>query len=152
MAIAYAVHSAIRVALVKCSLHLSKPDRIALATLFKEGFIQEDDLKFEADRKLREIGRACYAEHVASSSGSYRIWPDHTFSPEAFAYALAKGEFTRSEKWQIRFDHGDTEESFIKQYGVDTLLERTVKQWLDTTPLPERMPDSDEGGHCCCSH
>jgi len=59
-----------------------------------------------ADRLLT-LGRECYEEHI--TLGTY---PDHTRSPQALAFAIAKSAFSEKEIEQIKFDHGDTAQSF----------------------------------------
>ena len=70
------------------------------------------------DIKLREAGRFCFEDHL-------RRWtyPDHTFWPEALAYALRENEFSPEEMEKICFDHGDTVGTFIQGYGKKDLLD-----------------------------
>lgn len=80
-------------------------------------------------KRLLTIGRKCYEEHLR---GEY---PDHTYSPEAFAYAIVNGEFTPREKKRIRFDHGETEDVFVRLYGGDigaaTQLSSQKREYVD---------------------
>ncbi|OHA80874.1 MAG: hypothetical protein A2675_02150 [Candidatus Yonathbacteria bacterium RIFCSPHIGHO2_01_FULL_51_10] len=127
-------------------------DRRLLVLLLEEGTISRDILLKAADQKLRKVGRTAYVQHITSMvQSTYTIWPDHTLSAEAFAYALAHGEFTKNEERRIRFDHGDTIESFIasSEYAVDHLCQKTVDQWLDITPPPEhKWPKGDHDSYC----
>ena len=50
-----------------------------------------------------------------------RIPPDHWF-PNELAYALYKNERLRREAKKIKFDHGDTLETFIESYYTPNLL------------------------------
>lgn len=61
-----------------------------------------------------KLGRKCFNQH---KQGRY---PDHTYSPEAFAYALHQHEFSSDEEMQIQFDHEESVLEFIQEYKGGT--------------------------------
>jgi len=89
--------------------------------LLEEGVVQEGEVLGRIGKHLQELGRFCFTQH--RRHGTY---PDHTISPEAFAYALEHGEFTDTEKASIRFDHGYTVATFIQSYGVTDVREKIL--------------------------
>jgi hypothetical protein len=48
----------------------------------------------------------------------------------AFAYALQCGEFSEEEIGKIHFDHDQTVEIFVKEYGEPELLEKAFQRLL----------------------
>ena len=77
------------------------------------------------DREIRREGRLCFEQHV--ERGTYQ---DHTFWLAAFAYALQCGEFSEEEIGKIHFDHDQTVEIFVKEYGEPELLEKAFQRLL----------------------
>lgn len=92
-----------------------------LKVFLEEGMVQEGEVLERIGKQLQELGRSCFVQHQR-----YGTYPDHTISPEAFAYALGHGEFTEEEKATIRFDHGETVPSFIQSYGDTDVRERIL--------------------------
>lgn len=82
-----------------------------LNVLIKEGVVTQEKLLGTIHTLLKKTGRNCYNQHMR---GEY---PDHTSSPQAFAYALKHDEFTQKEERRIQFDHGETKLSFIEHYA-----------------------------------
>ena len=136
------------------TLHQTSDNTAALRALVDTKIVTVDALCGAVNVLFRKYGRLCYEQHVRSISGNVcMVFPDHTLYPPAFAYALDRGVFDAKEQARIRFDHGGTKESFVSEHRVDTLCQRIVEGWLDTTPPPEHKPsDSDMDDHCCCSH
>lgn len=79
--------------------------------LIQEDIITQIQLLEAVDFLLKKVGRSCYEEH--RNGGQY---PDHTVSPQAFAYALKHGELSFKEARIIKFDHGETQQSFVESY------------------------------------
>lgn len=79
--------------------------------LINEDIITHAQLLEAIDVLLKRVGRSCYEEH--RNGGQY---PDHTSSPQAFAYALKHGELSFKEARIIKFDHGETQQSFVESY------------------------------------
>lgn len=116
--------------LSKCSYFL-ETDRRVLIALVSAGVITKADLLPIANKKLCVDGRGCYDRHIWSlKHGDNIMYPDHTFAPEAFAYALAHNVFSTKEESRIKFDHGDTKETFIAQYGMNMQCLHLVDSWL----------------------
>lgn len=93
------------------------------------------------DYLLKKVGRACYQDH---REGAY---PDHTASPQAFAYALKHGEFTPKEEQGIKFD-GETKETFVDIRAGN--VEHFVIAQLTTERTPIKVFDVGEHEHSCC--
>lgn len=109
-----------------------------LKLLIAEEIITEEELLSALDALLKITGRRSYDQH---KRGEY---PDHTISPQALAYALQNGQFTEKEKYGIKFDHGDTIQTFIESYNSGD-LRRTVLDQLLTEQAPV-VHDSDSNG------
>lgn len=147
------VQTAVQNAIEKGSLFLTADDKTTLIVLVTAKIITTEALTAMVHVLLRKSRRLSYEQHVRSARGffprQYDIWPDHTLAPDAFAYALHFGEFNQREERNIGFDHGDTKESFIAQYHVNTLRERIVDKWLTIAPPPEHIwPKEDNDSYC----
>lgn len=135
---------------------LTQDDKRVLIALVAAEIITRADLEPVAHKKLCADGRTSYKGHLDSLrwNAPYIIHPDHTIAPGALAYALEFHVFNQKEERKIKFDHGDTKESFIAQYAVDTLCERVVDQWLTITLPEDQQPDQStkDDSLCSCSH
>jgi hypothetical protein len=100
-----------------CPFNWSERLREVLSLAIKIGVLSEGEVREILGKKLKRAGRACFEDHL--ERGTY---PDHTSWPGAFAYALRESEFSPEEMEKIRFDHGDTVETFIQGYGKNDLL------------------------------
>lgn len=110
-----------------------------LACLVKEGIVPKEKLSEFVHKQLVAVGQRCHLQHV---NGQY---PDHTHCPAAFAYALRHGAFTHKEEVSIKYDHGQTKDTFIQQYerGIfEKVMERLLTE-KESTKFPEF------GDHCC---
>ncbi len=119
-----------------------------LKFLFDEEVLTEEDVRAQLDLKLKEIGRMSFEQHKRGEH------PDHTTSPEAFAYALQHREFSRKEEKSIGFDHGETIPSFIDEYNENDLLRQKVFCRLLTERQEPLRPEksSREFVGCCAEH
>lgn len=122
--------------------HLLVCDQYILIALVGAGVITRHDLMYIADKRLCAEGRQCYLQHIYSLRRGPVIFPDHTYNPGAFAYALAHHAFSKREESKIRFDHDDTIVSFIEQYRGECW--HVVKS-LITPPKVARLPIGDLG-------
>lgn len=113
-----------------------------LAALVKETVVSREDISKWVHVRLLKIGRTCYEQHKQR-----RQYPDHTLSPSALAYALKHGEITHSEATSIKFDHGETVETFIEIYERG-IAEKVLEQLL-TEREPRKLLDTTD---CCESH
>ena len=129
---------------------LSGTDRRILIALKDIEIIDKKDLLLVADKKLCSEGRKCYVRHIYSLKHGPVIYPDHSFNADACAYALSHNIFCEKEESMIKFDHGDTKTSFIKQYHVEMMCERVVDSWL-TPPSIGRIPLEDPDAMSTCS-
>lgn len=108
----------------------------------EKGFVTNEELLGAIDVLLKRNGRISYVQHLRDKVAA----PDHTISPQAFAYALKHGEFSQKEINTIKFDHDDTKESFEKTYCHD--IEQTVMKQLTTKRGPRKTYDDAECD-CC---
>ena len=92
--------------------------------------VQEDFLRNLVHLRIMQIGRYMYGQTQRETSQ----WPDHVSSPEALAYAIKHNVFTTKELSQIRFDHDDTAETFMKE-KVDYLDAEVLAQLLNREPF-----------------
>ena len=116
-----------------------------LAVLLEEEVLQKQDVVDHIHPRLIELGRRCFEQY---QRGEY---PDHTISPEAFAYALHHREFSHKEERGIRFDHGETVASFINEYNKnDALPERIFQQLITEKQSMATLEYS--GSECFESH
>ena len=69
--------------------------------------IEEDVVIAKITESIRRIGRLSYNQHIMRG-----IAPDHTLSPQSLAFAIQHGEFTDEELGRIKFEHGETPNSF----------------------------------------
>ena len=76
----------------------------------------------------------------------YTLYADHVGCPEFLAYALEQGVFSRRQIRKIPFDHGDTPESYIKQYGREDLIESLKQNLLNPKPIPKSKSQSTYQG------
>ena len=128
-------------------------DRMVLSALHKARILNDSD--FEIYIKLaaletadKDYERIKYDQtHPTAPTTRANPFPDHLQYPEYFAYALAQKHFDPEELKKIKFDHGETPESFVKSYGKKNLIQYLKKEMLKT-----RRPKFKGGsGHCACS-
>lgn len=110
------------------------------------GFVGEEEVKAALHRALIKMARECYTQH---RKGQY---PDHTKNPCALAYGLVHKAFSPREVRKIRFDHGDTIESFIASFGCEDGGGRYLdKVFEQLTAEPKPVP-SHSGCSFCQEH
>ncbi len=103
-----------------------KASAYLLASLLNKGLISECSVLSCIDAALKKIGRKCFEQH--RDHGTY---PDDTFCPEAFAYAMSRGEFSVEEIESIRFNHEQTPDQFVVEFGImDSTLRKDILQRL----------------------
>lgn len=90
----------------------------------KNDIVSKEDISTQLDTRLRALGRVSYTQHVRRG-----IEPNHTYSPEAFAYALSVGEFSAEELRALSFG-GETLHSFVTLHGGAHVLERVLELLL----------------------
>lgn len=67
---------------------------------------------------------------------SFQKYPDHLDYPECFAYAIQNKTFLDKELKKIKFDHGETSDSFVKLYSHKNLLNELKEELLNPKPIP----------------
>lgn len=112
-----------------------------LTMLLNEKVVSQEEIEQAVHERLINAGRSSWGEVMG---GTY---PDHTTSPEALGYALRYGVFTKTDERAIRYDHGDTKESFIA--SSEGMKESIVRQLLTEKPTP---PVTEKRTADCCFH
>lgn len=121
-------------------------EKTLLITLVKTEIVTIKDLREATGEQWRRAGRLCYGMHRRLNAPLGRIdWPDQNYLV-ALAYALTHGAFSDEEEARIKFDRGDTKDSFIARYNVGTLCQRTVDSWLKK---PARQATSQPSSERC---
>ena len=102
------------------------------------------DLQDAVERRISGLGYEMYKQATPSSSIRRSREPqyaDHVTSPEALAFAILHNRFTASQLGAIRFDHGDTPETFM-QGRITTLVEDVMMQLMKHVDMSASMsPD-----------
>lgn len=112
----------------------------SLKYAYSNGIVSNDDL----DSSLEE-GITRTAKWLYNRMRRQKITPDHLYPVEIFAYGIEK-VFSETEKKRIRFDHGETPDSFVKDYGNPYIVRDYRKRLLD--PPEFKVVGTD--GHCAC--
>ena len=112
----------------------AKINREILHFLHIQGIIDDSSIEAALEEAVFRQARKDYAVMTAKGR-PYTIYADHVGSPECLAYALSKGTFSQEEIKAIRFDHGDSAESFPRTYGKENLLSLLREELLYPTPL-----------------
>ncbi len=99
--------------------------------LYKNKIIDDKDLEQVLEKIAIKTAKADYA--FLLRSGNYA---DHSHYPECLAYALEKKIFSEKEIKKIKFDHGETRDSFAKFYSPKNLLNELKEQLLNPKPIP----------------
>ena len=123
------------------ALAWTEQDAQELQAAIDTGVISRDTCLSVLDEKLTREGRDAHTMHL--KNGDYA---DHCPGQLQLAYALHKGVITLKEAKCIRFDHGDTVTSFVRDAHVTDLPLQVLEKLLNhkNRHYPE-LPDSD----CC---
>ena len=115
-----------------CSLlpvvSLTHETTLFLQSLRHQGRLSDSLLEQVANKVLRDIARYVYAQHVSRQPAFN--YPDH-LGQIAFAYGIVNKIFIPEQVAMIRFDHGDTPESFVQEYWNPEWL-AVLLQKIDT--------------------
>ncbi len=126
----------------------SQVDRNNLRTCLADGSITEGEVLAMIKARIFVLG-----QEMAALSVRAKEYADHVPSPEALAYALQHQQVPEGDIRSIRFDHGDTKDTFMVG-RVDDLPERIFQKLLaDPTPrvvCHEHDISCADGGPCTC--
>jgi hypothetical protein len=112
--------------------------------------LSTEDFYEAVERRILAIGHKMYKQATPSVSIRRSREPqyaDHVTSPEALAFAIAKGKFTPVQLDAIAFDHGDKPETFMKG-KTKTLVEDVMMQLMADVRESSSMQYDVE----CCHH
>lgn len=101
-----------------------------------EKIVSEEELAIMAKARLLSWGRKNY--EWLFLKGHFTKWPDHAPCRSALAFAIREGELTEVEIARIKFDHGDTAETFVTAF-INDIISRTVIQFCQLEPLDIRI-------------
>jgi hypothetical protein len=96
---------------------------------YQRGIIRNEDIQGALHEVITNSGKEWYKLHL---SNPQRYQPDHIDS-EALAYIIDTGGITQENARKIKFCHGETPESFVKEKlprGAETYLEEKRKMLL----------------------
>ena len=118
---------------------------VFFATAPENGIVSREEIRKIFFKKLVE--RAWFAYYSA-----IQTYADHIYVEEYLAWGLERKMFSKDEISKIRFDHGDTPESYVRDYGrknlLDTLVDRFIHPQSDIGRI--RRVVSSTVDDCCC--
>ena len=120
------------------SLPISRtPEQRAIKALHDARVITDNDIEEALAKYAKRTGMTAYNKIMGC--GDY---PDHV-GAEFLAYVLTReGVLTEEQKGEIRLDHGETIETFVKIYERPSLLSELREQLLN--------PPEDDIEHPVC--
>jgi len=86
---------------------LHKSELLLVHFAVEAGWLSTKLVREALHMNLLNTGRQSFDQHINDG-----VYPDHTCSPHALAYAMAQGSITHQEAGTIKFDHDDTIRSF----------------------------------------
>ena len=102
--------------------------------LLASGVLKESEIDSALESAV--ISRAAKDYDFLVNSGR-KLYPDHDVMPEYLAYAIKHLKLPpNSDANKIKFDHGETPETFAKLYCPDNLLANLRNELLNPKPLP----------------
>lgn len=111
-----------------------------------EELLDSELIRLEELRNAVSEGIVLYGVQLYDQVRDGRVMPDHVVSPEALAYALRSGRIPPKDARRIKFDHGESLESFMKR--SEGLLQKVMEE-LQQEPKaaqavwPEHMGDTE---------
>ncbi len=88
--------------------------------LYTEGIIDDNSIEHALEEAIFRQARQDFITMTAKVR-PYATYADHVGRPECLAYVLERGKFSGREIKKIPFDHGDTAETFTRQYRRENL-------------------------------
>lgn len=121
-------------------VHEARKHHKVIDFAYSNGIVTDSDLDSALTSGIERV-----AKWQLKRLRKQNIHPDHLYPVEIFAYGIEK-VFSQSEISRIKFDHGETPESFVKTYGNENIITDYRKILLN--PPVQKIPHSD--GHCPC--
>lgn len=118
----------------------NKKDALLVKWVIENEYVSRNALEDAVHDSICKIGRSIFEWHIQMPHSNY---PDHALSPEALGYAMKHGIISSKEIAQIRFDHGQTADTYL-QYS-EGLLEKVMRQLADGTAFYDLSCLKDEG-------
>lgn len=128
-----------------------KKDALLVKWIIDNEYVSKETLEHDVHESICNIGRNMLVWHLTSPLQNY---PDHALAPEALGYAMKHGAISSEEIAQIRFDHGETADTYL-QYS-EGLLEKVMRQLAEGTAFYDLSCLKDGGDlfdardHVCC--
>ena len=104
--------------------------------LLDNGIIDNASIERALEGAVFRQARQDY-EFMTTKRGESTPSADHLLRPEILAYALVKGRFSKEEIKKMPFDHGETAETFIREYRTNDLPARLREELLNPQPPTE---------------
>ena len=122
---------------------------IFCATTPEWGVVTDEEIRSLIRKKLEKYARSAYAVATVRAA-------DHIYDEQYLAWGLREGIFSPDEISKIRFDHGDTPESYARDYGQGDLLSEFVERMkhpYSELPLLTSWVSTAVDDCCCdCCH
>ncbi|MFB0965636.1 MAG: hypothetical protein QMC36_08390 [Patescibacteria group bacterium] len=118
---------------------------VFFATAPENAIVSREEIRKIFSKKIVE--RAWFAYY-----GAIQTYADHIYVEEYLAWGLENGMFSKEEVSKIRFDHGDTPESYVRDYGRKDLLDAMVDRFIHPQSDLSRIRKSVSSvvDDCCC--
>jgi len=117
---------------------------------FKTGKLDETGLKDKVENYIFAEARRDFDNMIKGRNGrcGYAERPDHLARTDFFAYALARGEFSREEVRRIPFDNV-TPEKYIVSHGaeLENLVSKEITKLICPQPPQPEMVDHNNISH-----
>lgn len=140
-----AINSITNIDLDRLNLY-ARENNSTLNDLYQTKILDDTSIESSLEQAVLTCGRRDYQYLTNVKNPHARRYPDHLNYSEFLVYTIEQGIFTKHELSQIKFDHGDTIETFTRSYRKENLLE------LLRTPLlnPQQVSYLGDVSHCCC--
>lgn len=123
---------------------MEKNERKLLIFLYHNKIITSSDLNSSLEKAVINEAKDNYRFLTGKQNLIHKEYPDHLAYPECLAYAIEKKIFSDLELKKIKFDHGETPDSFVKDYRSKDLIPWLRKKLLTAQPIIH----SETKGYC----
>lgn len=108
--------------------------------------------KFEEilKRNILKKSESIYST-VKKKDGTGSIYPDHIIWEEKIFSYLLQNSFTKKQKDNILYDHGENEEYYYTHYNPNNLIKELLSEIKNYKPFSQPKDFLDYCDmHCCC--
>lgn len=138
-------------AIISCSY--DENSRNFVKYLLSSGILKDTEIDSLIEGTVISEAVKGYNKLLHNQSRGLTCYPDHDIMPEYLAYAIKNNKLPANlDMNQIKFDHGETPDSFAKQYCPDNLIVKLRENLLNPKPLPAWDGDYDPHPVCLDCH